>query len=66
MSQINGQTSHSDVLNIPEGVNLICIDGQHRIGAARRHLNALQKVNSTTIPEEASCWLAEIYSAGMS
>lgn len=65
-SLINAQTSHSDVLNVPNGVNLICIDGQHRIEAARLHLKALRELNPTTIPPQAaSHWWAEIYSGGM-
>jgi len=64
-SQINVQTLHSDVLKVPKGVNLICIDGQHRIEAARKYLKYLQGMHPIAIPEEASHWWAEIYSGGM-
>jgi hypothetical protein len=64
-SQLEAQPSHGDVLKVPDGVNLICIDGQHRIEAGRKHLKALQEVDPTTIPPEATCWGAEIYSGGM-
>lgn len=64
-TQLDDQTSPSDVLRVPDGVSLICIDGQHRIEATRRHIRDLQNANRTTIPEEESCWWAEIYSGGM-
>jgi hypothetical protein len=65
LRQLEAQTSRGDVLKVPEGVKLICIDGQHRVEAGRKHLKALQEVDPTTIPQEATCWPAEIYSGGM-
>ena len=51
----------SGLLQLPEGIKFLCIDGQHRIIAAKEHLQGLQSQNLSNIPDSALGWVANIF-----
>ena len=54
-----------EALQVPAGTTFLCIDGQHRIRAAKQRLEEVRLRGSSTIPTQTRCWWAEIYNGGM-
>jgi hypothetical protein len=57
--------SNAGELHVPPGITFLCIDGQHRITAAKQHLKEAENRTSGTVPITTRCWWAEIYHKGM-
>jgi hypothetical protein len=64
LRQLHEASPTSGLLQVPQGVKFACIDGQHRVQAAKEHLKVLLNQGSSNISHREHGWWATVYDEG--